>query len=132
MDILDRLRTRRWALPLARAAWFIACLAVFIAAVIPREDHPPDLFGWDKANHFFAFYVLSLLAAAAFPRASPIILAAWMSGFGAAIEGVQAIPFIHRDCDINDWIADSAGVLAALVPLLVARWRTGFRIPPPS
>ena len=129
--MLDKLRAQPWVLPLARWLFWIVGLGVFVAAVIPKEDHPPDLFGWDKANHFAAFYGLSILGAAAFPRLSLAILGAWLSGFGGAIELVQALPFVHRDCDVMDWLTDTAGVLAALCPLLLARWRGGDPEPPP-
>jgi hypothetical protein len=123
VTLIDNLRARPWALPLARGVFVALALAVFVAAVIPRQDHPPDLFGWDKANHFAAFYALSVVGAGAFPRYRLWALGAWLSGFGAAIELVQALPFVDRDSDVMDWLADSCGVLAALAPVLLARWR---------
>lgn len=123
MNLLERLGAQPWALPLARAAFWLTVAAVFVAAVIPEQDHPPDLFGWDKANHFAAFYVLSVLAAGAFPRRSLLVLGAAMSGFGALIELVQALPFVHRDADVLDWATDTVAVLAALCPVLLIRWR---------
>ena len=130
MRVFERLRSQPWTLPLARAAFWVTALAVFIAAVIPAPDHPPDLFGWDKANHFFAFYVLAVLGAFAFPRLPPITLGLGLSGFGAAIEIVQAIPIVQRDCDVMDWLTDSVGVLAVLAPLAISQWRAGFPRPP--
>ena len=129
MSLLERLRSRPWALPLARTAFLAALLAVFIAGVIPEEDHPPDLFGWDKANHFAAFYVLAVIGAAAFPRLSLWVLGAWLSAFGAGIELVQAIPMVHRDADVMDWLTDTVAILAALGPVALARWRRGFEPP---
>jgi hypothetical protein len=41
--------------------------------------------------------------------------------FGAVIEVVQAIPMLHRDSDVMDWIADTAAVLVVL--LLIRWWR---------
>lgn len=130
VKLLDRLRAQPWALPLARWVFWLTGVGVFIAAVIPKEDHPPDIFGWDKANHFAAFYTLGVLGAAAFPRVSLLVLGACLSGFGAAIELVQAIPFVHRDCDVWDWVTDTVGVLAALCPLLLALWRRERQDPP--
>jgi hypothetical protein len=82
----------------------------------------PHLFPWDKAEHFLAFYVLSFLAAAAYPRLSLAVVALWLSLFGAAIELVQALPIVHRDCDFWDWVADSAAISAALAPIVLERW----------
>ena len=130
MRLLERLRAQPWVLPLGRAVFWMVCLGVLAAAVIPRSDHPPDLFGWDKANHFAAFYTLAVLGAAAFPRLSPLVLGAWLSGFGAAIEVVQGLPLVQRDSDPVDWLTDTVGILAALAPLLLALWRRGYRPSP--
>jgi VanZ family protein len=40
--------------------------------------------------------------------------------FGAFIEVVQAIPALHRDSDVKDWIADT---IAAAAVLLLVHWR---------
>jgi hypothetical protein len=37
------------------------------------------------------------------------------------IELVQAIPALHRDSDVKDWIADT--LAAGVVLLFVRRWR---------
>jgi hypothetical protein len=52
-----------------------------------------------------------------------------LSLFGAAIEVLQAIPVLHRDSDIRDWLADTLAVGAIL---LIARWRRARRrVAPP-
>jgi hypothetical protein len=127
VKLLERLGAQPWALPLARVGFWVTLLGVFAAAEVPSK-HPPDLFGWDKANHFAAFYALSVLGAGAFPRLSLLALGAWLSAFGALIELVQALPFIHRDADVVDWLTDTAAVAAALCPLLLARWREICRL----
>jgi Na+/H+-dicarboxylate symporter len=107
-----------------KALFWATILFTFVCAEMPATQ-APHLFPWDKAEHFVAFYVLTSLAAAAYPRSSLTIIALWLALFGAAIELVQAIPAIHRDCDIMDWVADVSAVAAALAPVLLARWR-GF------
>ena len=37
-----------------------------------------------------------------------------LSGFGALIEIVQAIPALHRDSDWRDWVADTVAILVTL------------------
>jgi hypothetical protein len=81
------------------------------------------LFPWDEAEHFVAFFVLTALAAAAYPRASLVPIVLWFSLFGCAIELVQPPRFLHRDCDIWDRVADTAAIAAALLPMLLDRWR---------
>ena len=98
----------------------------FVAAVMPPRD-APSLFPWDKAEHFAAFYTLTLLAIAAFPRRNLFIIAVLLSAFGGGIELVQALPMVGRDCDVWDWVADTIAVIAALAPIAAAKWRSLFR-----
>jgi hypothetical protein len=111
---------------LARAVFFAALLFTFYSAVIP-PTHALQLVPWDKAEHFIAFYTLTGLAAAAFPRSNLFLIAAQLSGFGALIEIVQGTSLVHRDMDIWDWVADTIAVSAALAPMLLVWWRGLFR-----
>jgi hypothetical protein len=110
---------------LARGAFFAALLFTFYSAVIP-PSHALQLVPWDKAEHFIAFYTLTGLAAAAFPRANLLLIAALLSGFGATIEIVQGTPIVHRDMDFWDWVADTIAISAALAPMLLVWWRGLF------
>jgi VanZ family protein len=103
--------------------WAAAAFALAMAL----NPHPPHFAGEpsDKVEHMFAFAVLGLLAALAWPRASVLKLLASLSLFGALIEVLQAIPALHRDSDIVDWIADT--VAAGLVFLAGAAWRARTR-----
>lgn len=105
-----------------RAVFWLTVLFTFVSAEMPVA-HAPHLFPWDKAEHFVAFFVLTSLAAAAYPRVPLVILGLWLSLFGCVIELVQALPVIGRDCDIWDWVADTTAILAALAPMLLDRWR---------
>ena len=63
---------------LLRAAQFLfwsAAIFTLVCAVLPYE-HTIHIFKWDKAEHFLAFYVLTGLAVAAFPRSNLFIIAA--------------------------------------------------------
>lgn len=104
---------------------FWVALVVTLAAAVWPEASAPHLFPWDKADHFAAFFVLTTLAAAAFPRTPLLVIALWLSLAGSAIELVQAVPAVHRDCDIWDWVADAAAIGAALGPVFLGRWRDG-------
>jgi hypothetical protein len=48
----------------------------------------------------------------------------WLSLFGAFIEVVQAIPALHRDSDVLDWLADTAAAGAILLLVRLRRART--------
>ena len=115
-------------LRLAQVAFFAAILFTFYSAVIPPTQ-AIRLVPWDKAEHFIAFYVLTGLAAAAFPGRSLWLIAASLSAFGAVIEVVQGTPIVHRDMDIWEWVADTLAVGAALAPMLLVWWRGLFRKP---
>jgi hypothetical protein len=105
-----------------RLLFFIALIfALAKAFVLPREML--RLFHWDKAEHFTAFYILTVLAAAAFPRRPLLSIAIALSLLGASIEMIQALPFIARDSDVRDWLADSVAIAAAFLPLSLPRWR---------
>lgn len=112
----------------AQLVFWATLIFTFVAAVMPAHQ-APQLFPWDKAEHFAAFYTLTLLAAAAFPRRRLVWIAVLLSAFGALIELTQALPFVHRDCDFWDWVADSCAIVAALVPLALIPWRWSFREP---
>jgi hypothetical protein len=112
---------------LAQLAFFAALIFTFYSAVIPPA-HALRLVPWDKAEHFIAFYALTGLAVAAFPRRHLLLIAALLSGFGALIEMVQGLPMVHRDRDFWDWVADTLAVIAALSPMLLVWWRAQFRL----
>ena len=100
--------------------WAATCFA-FVMAVLP---HPPQLPGEpnDKVQHIIAFATLAALGSSAYFSTSIVRLSVGLSLFGALIEVVQAIPALHRDSDVMDWIADTAAVLVVL--MLVRWWRS--------
>jgi hypothetical protein len=102
---------------------FFVMLAFALAKAFVLPHKTLRLFHWDKAEHFTAFYVLTVLAAAAFPRRSLPAIAAALSLLGAGIEVVQAMPFVARDSDVWDWVADTVAIAAAMLPLALPAWR---------
>jgi hypothetical protein len=107
---------------LASGAFFAALAFTFYSAVIPPQ-YALHLVPWDKAEHFIAFYALTGLAAAAFPRRHILLIAVLLSAFGALIEFVQGLPMVHRDRDFWDWVADTLAIGAALSPMMLVWWR---------
>jgi VanZ family protein len=106
----------------ARSLFWAAAAFAFAMAVVP---HPPEVPGEpnDKVQHIIAFATLALLGSFAYPKAALTRLLVGLSIFGALIEVVQAIPALHRDSDVLDWLADTAAVIVVL--LLVRWWRKG-------
>jgi hypothetical protein len=110
---------------LARLMFWPALAFALVMAVLPKPPElPTDDLG-DKFQHMMAFFTLMVLAGAGWPRLSLWRAALWLSAVGAGIEVLQAIPALHRDSDWRDWVADSAAIVAALVPVLLYRkaWR---------
>ncbi|MEA3159722.1 MAG: hypothetical protein QOD95_1270 [Gammaproteobacteria bacterium] len=110
----------------ARLVFFAALIFTFYSAVMP-PSLVLHLTAWDKATHFIAFYVLTGLAVAAFPKQNLFVVAALLSAFGALIEIVQGLPMVRRDKDFWDWVADTLAICSALAPMLLSWWRGQVR-----
>lgn len=73
----------------------------------------------DKTEHLLAFGGLAGLAALAHPSARLLPLGAALAGLGAAIELIQ--PLVGRSDDLQDWYADTLGVVIGLMPIWAGR-----------
>ena len=100
---------------------FIMTTVLTVAMLWPIHQPPPAPDGSDKVVHLIAF------AALAFPLARtgrigllPVFIGA--SAYGGIIEVLQ--PSFGRSADMQDWIADIAGVaLGMMLGLLYRRLR---------
>lgn len=118
-------RPQTW-LVLARIAFLIA-LGLGLWLALKPAGEVPGLIPWDKAQHFIAFYVLAGLGAAATPRLPLWAPALFLALYGAAIEGLQALPAVGRDAEWGDWAADLLAVGACYLPLVLRPWRRWTR-----
>ncbi len=110
---------------IAQALFWLALAFAVTMALLPHPPHTPlDWFG-DKAEHMLAFATLAVLGTQAFPRTPLPRIGERLSFAGALIEVLQAIPALHRDCDIRDWIADTLAITAVLVTVVL--WRRARR-----
>jgi VanZ family protein len=112
------------------AAWLrLLSLWLFwpgLALIIWGEltPHPPDLgalFGWDKLEHFTAYFGLASMATMVIglkPRLPPTILDVIL--LGGLLELLQG--FTGRDPDIWDFVANSIGALSGWA-IGTAVWR---------
>ena len=108
-----------------RALFWLAITFAVTMAVLPHPPRGPlDRFG-DKVEHIVAFAVLALLANLGFRATPRRLLVERLSFLGAAIEVVQSIPALHRDCDVRDWLADTAAIVVVTLAFaaLAARRR---------
>ena len=105
---------------LIRFGFWVALIFAVTMALVPK---PPAVLGemGDKYQHMLAFATLAVLARAGYPRATWLRITERLSFLGALIEVLQSIPALHRDCDIMDWLADTASILAALAVVALIR-----------
>ncbi len=104
----------------------------FYAAILFTGTHWPNLHapgpeGSDKIIHIGAFGTWMLVAAIQGWFGAPLsdrnllrtlLLAA---AYGATDEGLQAIPFVHRTCALDDYAANCIGIMLATLTLLMFR-----------
>jgi len=90
-----------------------ALLFAYVCAIMPAKE-APTFSSSDKVEHMVAFFTLAALAAFAFPRATALRIGLWLAFFGAFIEFSQAIPFLHRDASVYDWVADVVALTVGL------------------
>ncbi len=91
---------------------FVFIGAVLFAVIMASLPQPPQIPGQpsDKVQHIMAFAVLTLLARLAYPATKRWRLFVSLAFLGALIEAVQAIPMLHRDASLLDWLADCGAV----------------------
>ncbi len=102
---------------------FVAASLVVAYGVFAPPGHGVALMPWDKAEHFTAFFGLMGIGLAAFPRASLWVLGLSLSAAGAAVEVIQGTPWVGRDADVMDWVADTIGILAIVGVIVAAHLR---------
>lgn len=101
--------------------------AALLFVLSSRQSLPgPGVQHADKAAHFAAYAVLgALLAFAAARTGWPLAVAAALGILYGASDEVHQMFVPGRSASVLDWLADVAGVLAAVY--LYARWRPGPR-----
>ena len=111
---------------LAKLGLAVAAIGITVLALIPGKEVPVTT-GWDKTDHWSAFFTLALLVTHAFPQASfwrrivPALIA-----YGIGIEIAQALT-PDRSADWHDVVADAIGVFGyGAIAHLVQRLRQAF------
>ena len=111
---------RNTLITIAQFGFWVSLIGAVTMAVLPDAPHLPFEFG-DKIQHMLAFAALTFGASFAWPEAPRMRILERLSFVGALIEVVQSIPQLHRDCDIRDWIADTAAIAVMLLILGAVR-----------
>ena len=110
---------------LARILLVLAAAVCAIGMITPSLQGVEKAFvPADKAAHFIAFYGLTALMMAAFPKNRRLEIALAAVLMGGAMEIAQM--FTHRGVSFGDLAADAAGAFAVWVPM----WLQSLRSPP--
>ena len=97
---------------IVRICFYAAVVAALAVSLAPTAQSSALAVN-DKVEHFAGFLLLTWLGIGAFGRRRVLTLSLALLAFGAAIEILQMLPFIGRDGELFDWIADTFGVLTA-------------------
>ncbi len=108
----------RWLdIRLARLGLAVCLVAITVLALMPSKEVPVSS-GWDKLDHWTAFFTLSFLACHAFPRRPFWQIAIALVAYGIGIEVAQYFS-PDRDAEAMDVVADSIGIaIYGLIPLV--------------
>lgn len=98
---------------------YTATLAAFYFSLKPPS---PDQVPWsfyairgDLILHFCLYLGLTLIYFTAFYTYTKTLLKSWVSAWliGTLLEGLQSVPFFHREFDPYDLLANTLGVACA-------------------
>jgi hypothetical protein len=116
---------------LARLGFLATGVAIVVAVLAPSLV-PAHVLRSHYLEHFAAFYVATLFGLAAMPRKPLNTVGSIYLIFAALLEASHLIDGAALRPLIDNWVADLGGIAAALVPVLVERFRRRFRPPPPD
>lgn len=100
-------RPRLWQTILFPLLIFILFLAT------SASPYPVPASGSDKINHIMAFICLGGLACLSYPRLGTLLLLTLLTGYGLAIEVIQAL-LPYREFSLLDLLADFGGAVVGL------------------
>lgn len=116
------MRTTKTAL--ARAALAAVIVAAAWGVFDPSFTGEAFRVRQDQVVHALCVYMLTALAIPALPHARPILIGAMVFGLGCLLEYAQGRGWVPGEMQYGDIHADAAGVLLALLPVLLVRsWR---------
>lgn len=93
--------------------WLLIALAV-LASLSPVQELP-HVSGSDKLHHFIAYFSMTLWFAGIYPRSQYVWVGIAMFALGGVIEAAQSAMDLGRQADVYDMIANTSGVVVALV-----------------
>ena len=110
---------------LARLGFGLAVVAIFLASIAPGWL-TPQLLKSHYLQHFAAFYVVTCATLAAMPRVQVRRIGIGLLVFAFALQVTQVLRGAGIHMGQQNWIADAGGIMAALSPVVVERFRRRF------
>jgi hypothetical protein len=114
---------------LARVAFLTAAAGVVIAVFLP-PDMVPQFTHSNYLEHFASFYVVAVSALAAMQRARLRRVATGFLIFATLLEASHLAAGAPFAALLRNWVADIGGASAAIIPIVVERFRRRFPRPP--
>lgn len=93
--------------------WILIALAL-LASLSPVQDLP-KVSGSDKMHHLIAYFAMTMWFAGIYARSQYVWVGIAMFLLGALIEVAQGAMGLGRQADLYDMIANTSGIVAALV-----------------
>jgi hypothetical protein len=105
---------------LAGLAW--ALIALAFASLAP-SSLVPHIFHNYHAEHLAAFYIVALLGAAALPSVPLMRVGLVLAALATAFAAFRILALVDKVFYLEDFACDIGGVLAALIPMAIGRFR---------
>ena len=100
-----------------RAAFWLLWPAIAVIVWGELTPRPPqeisELLGWDKAQHFTAYFGLALMAVLGWSGRRAFLLFLAVIALGGSLEILQA--FVGRDAKWGDMLANTLGAIAGML-----------------
>jgi VanZ family protein len=108
-----------------RGAFLCLWPAIAVVAWGELTPHPPqevsELLGWDKAQHFTAYFGLALLGLLGWAhRRSPLVIFIAAIVLGGTLELLQAV--VGRDAEWGDMLANTLGAATGTLLASLLLW----------
>ncbi|MDZ4372890.1 MAG: hypothetical protein U1C74_15890 [Phenylobacterium sp.] len=109
-----------WA---GRAALLAVFAVAFAGAINPRHNAAANAPPPDVVEHVVYGYLLTLFSIISLPRISPWLIGGFFLLLATAFEVAQVLGLVSGTFQWKDMGANAGGVLAALVPVALGRFR---------
>jgi hypothetical protein len=110
---------------IARLGFLGAVIAIVVAVFLP-SSMVPHFVRSHYLQHFAAFYVAALSGLAAMPRTQLRRVATGVMIFATLLEASHLLAGASFQPLVENWVSDLGGLAAAVVPVVVERFRRRF------